>query len=88
MRRPGGIVPPGKAGLLMLAFALVPIVLKEAKPLVRAAGRGLRRLGEAVERVAESSQIDHQPAEASVAQEEAQPTPTPSKAKKRKAKDA
>ena len=45
--------------MLMLAFALVPVLLKEAKPLVRAAGRGLRKLGDMVERIADSSQIDH-----------------------------
>lgn len=54
----------------MLAFALVPIVLKEAKPLVRAAGRGLRHLGDAIMRIADTSQIDAQPADADSATEE------------------
>lgn len=82
MKRPGGIVPPGKAGLLMLAAALVPIVVKEAKPLVRAAGRGLRHLGDAIMRIADSSQIDAETVAAPDAPEEVEPA-KPSKAKKK-----
>lgn len=58
MRRTPGIIPPGKAGLFMLAAVLVPVVIKHAKPLVKKVGEGLQWLGEAVERVADSSQID------------------------------
>ncbi len=84
MKRPGGIVPPGKAGLLMLAAALVPIVLKEAKPLVRAAGRGLRHLGDAIMRIADSSQIGAEPAEAQTVAEEVTDEPSNDKAKRGK----
>ncbi|MEQ1823366.1 MAG: hypothetical protein ABL949_12730 [Fimbriimonadaceae bacterium] len=51
MRRPTSI-PPGRAGLVVLAIAFAPLVLGAAKPLVRAAGRGLRKLGESVENMA------------------------------------
>ncbi|MEQ1933323.1 MAG: hypothetical protein ABL962_05520 [Fimbriimonadaceae bacterium] len=49
MRRPTSI-PPGKAGLVVLAFALAPVLISVAKPAIRAVGRGFRKFGEATER--------------------------------------
>ncbi len=83
MKRIPGIVSPGKAGLIMLVAALVPVAAKQAKPLVRAVGRGIKRVGEAIERIVDSSQIDAEPEPQVV--NEPTPEPTPSeKAKKAK----
>jgi hypothetical protein len=62
MRRTG-VIPPGKAGLVMLAVAFVPVAIKACKPLVRAIGRGLKKAGEAAERVVDNSQIAAEKAE-------------------------
>jgi hypothetical protein len=62
----------------MLAFALVPVILNEAKPLARALGKGLRKLGDAVERIADNSQIDAEPS--------SDDTPTEKRPKKKKKK--
>ncbi len=88
MKRIPGIVPPGKAGLIMLAAALVPVAAKQAKPLVRAVGRGIKKVGEAIERIADSSQIDAE-AEPQVVNEpvpEPEQPEKPKKAKKSKPK--
>jgi Sec-independent protein translocase protein TatA len=52
--RPGRTaIPPGKAGLVVLAAALVPIALKKMKPLTRAVGKGMSRFGEMLLKSAE-----------------------------------
>lgn len=82
MRRPG-VIPPGKAGLFLLAAALVPVALKEAKPLVRAVGRGFRRLGVMFDKMADEP-LAEPVAEPPTAEEEvAEPKP-----KKRKKKSS
>lgn len=90
MRRTPGIVPPGKAGLIMLAAALIPVAAKQAKPLVRAVGRGIRKVGEAIERIVDSSQIDAEPEPQVVNESAPEPEPAekPKKAKKAKSKKA
>lgn len=88
MRRTPGIVPPGKAGLIMLAAALVPVAAKQAKPLVRAVGRGIRKVGEAIERIVDSSQIDAEPEPQVVNEPAPEPAEKPKKAKKSKSKKA
>lgn len=60
MRRTGGLIPPGKAGLVMLAVAFAPLALAACKPLARGLGKFLKKAGEMAERVADSSQIDAQ----------------------------
>lgn len=50
MRRPTSI-PPGKAGLIVLAIAFAPLALATAKPAMRAIGRGIKKFGEATERM-------------------------------------
>lgn len=73
MRRTGGIIPPGKAGLIMLAAALVPVVVAAIKPHAK---KLFKTAGDAAERVMDSSEI----AEEEVQAEE----PEPKKAKKGK----
>ena len=43
------MIPPGRAGLIVLAFAMVPIVVKEFKPIVRWVGKRMRKFGETIE---------------------------------------
>lgn len=82
MRRPG-VIPPGRAGLFLLAAALVPVALKEAKPLVRAVGRGFRRLGDMFDKMADEP-LAEPVAEPTTAEDEvAEPKP-----KKRKKKSS
>ena len=50
MRR--GAIPPGKAGLVVLAAAAIPVVIGAAKPLARAVGRGLSKIGEKLQEAA------------------------------------
>jgi hypothetical protein len=45
-----GLIPPGKAGLVVLAAALLPVALKRARPLVKKVGSGLMRVGEMLQR--------------------------------------
>ena len=87
MRRPG-VIPPGKAGIFLLAAALVPLALKEAKPLVRAMGRGLKNLGDKVDKWATSSEAEVA-AEPTVEESAAEPSAAkPKKASGKKKKDA
>jgi hypothetical protein len=53
MRRGGGVVPPGAAGLVVLAVAAVPIVVKHFRPIIRRVGKGLVRAGERVQKMAD-----------------------------------
>lgn len=73
MRRSPGVIPPGKAAIFVLAAALVPVVLKEAKPLVRAVGRGLRKLGDMVDKLVTTSESE----ESSAATSSSTPSPEP-----------
>jgi len=50
MRR--GAIPPGKAGLVVLAAAAIPVVIGAAKPLARAVGRGLTKIGDKLQEAA------------------------------------
>lgn len=50
------VIPPGKAGLIVLAAAVVPIVLKKMKPVTRAVGKGLANMGEMLVKSAEEPQ--------------------------------
>jgi len=43
-----GPIPPGKAGLIMLAAAAIPVAIAAFKPLARALGKGLVSAGEAL----------------------------------------
>lgn len=46
---------PGRAGLIVLAAAAVPIVISAAKPLAKAIGRGLSKIGEKLQAAAEEA---------------------------------
>lgn len=50
MRR--GAIPPGKAGLVVLAAAAIPVVIGAAKPFARAIGRGLTKIGDKLQEAA------------------------------------
>lgn len=51
--RVGGVIPPGRAGVIMLAVAFAPLVLRKLKPVTRAVGEGLVKAGETLRRIAE-----------------------------------
>lgn len=53
MRRGGGVIPPGRAGLIVLAVAMVPIVVKKFKPIVRWTGKKLTEAGQRVTKMAD-----------------------------------
>lgn len=46
-------IPPGRGGLIILAAACVPIVIKKFKPIVRFVGKKLTEVGDKVQRIAE-----------------------------------
>lgn len=48
-----GPIVPGKAGLIMLAAAAVPILVTAFKPLAKAVGKGLIAAGEALKQAAD-----------------------------------
>ncbi|MCB8933544.1 MAG: hypothetical protein M9921_14820 [Fimbriimonadaceae bacterium] len=85
MRR--GVIPPGKAGLLVLAAAMVPIVLGKAKPWAKKFGQGLVKLGEKLQEGAEEAAAEVQP-EAAAPKAEAKPTPPKPAAAKATARPA
>ncbi len=68
-------IPPGKAGLVVLAVATLPILLKKCKPLVKVVGSGLTKFGEAMTKAAEEP-MDPVKTEAKVA-DEVKPKPKP-----------
>lgn len=73
----------------MLAAAFVPVAIKAAKPLVRAIGRGLKKAGEAAERVMDNSQIAADKAEpVATAVTEEPKSEEPKKAPKKSARKA
>ena len=41
-------IPAGKAGLLLLAVAVVPIIWKKVRPVVNRVGEGVSKAGEAL----------------------------------------
>jgi hypothetical protein len=45
-------IPSGGAGLLLLALAFAPVVIKKCKPAVKAVGEALVKAGTAVQKVA------------------------------------
>ena len=45
-------IPSGGAGLLLLAVAAAPILIKKCKPVVKAAGEALIKAGNAVQKAA------------------------------------
>ena len=47
------VIPPGRAGLIVLAVAAVPIVIKKFKPVVRWTGRKLSEAGARVTKMAD-----------------------------------
>ncbi|HMS54800.1 MAG TPA: hypothetical protein PKA27_05325 [Fimbriimonadaceae bacterium] len=47
------VIPPGKAGLVVLAAALTPIVLRKMRPVTRAVGKGLAKVGDMLIKTAE-----------------------------------
>lgn len=83
MRRPTSI-PPGKAGLIVLAVAFAPLVLGAAKPAMRAVGRGIRKFGEATERLFGAEPTVNKPPEPTE-KSEAPTAPKVSKSSKKKA---
>lgn len=48
-----GSYPPGRAGLIIAAAALVPVVLRKAKPITRAVGNSLIWAGKVINELAE-----------------------------------
>ena len=46
-------IPSGGAGLLLIAIALAPAVIKKCKPAVKAVGEALVKAGTAVQKSAE-----------------------------------
>ncbi len=46
--------PTGGAGLLLVAIAFAPVVIKKCKPAVKAVGEALVKAGTAVQKVADS----------------------------------
>jgi|SRR5947209_15714739 len=47
------VIPPGRAGLIVLAVAAVPIVVKKFKPVVRWTGKKLSEAGARVTKMAD-----------------------------------
>ncbi len=54
MGRPG-MIPPGRAGLIMLAASLIPLGVVRYRPVVRTVGRRLQRWGRTLERMAQEA---------------------------------
>lgn len=81
------VIPPGKAGAIILAAALAPVVLRKLKPLARAIGKGFSKVGESVIRMAEephdevktekAAEPEKKPAAAKASTTEANPKPKP-----------
>jgi hypothetical protein len=45
-------IPSGGAGLVLLAVALTPVVLKKCKPAIKVVGESLERFGQTVQKAA------------------------------------
>lgn len=70
MRVGRSVIPPGKAGVVILAAALVPVVLRKLKPVAKAVGQGISKVGETMVKLAEephdpvkTEKVDVAPAE-------------------------
>ena len=50
-----GVVPPGKAGLLIVAAVIVPAAAKKLKPLAKWTGKSLVKVGEFVQKLADEA---------------------------------
>ena len=48
-------IPTGGAGLLLVALAVAPIVIKKCKPAIRTIGESISKAGDAVQRFAAPS---------------------------------
>jgi len=66
------VIPPGRAGLIVLAVAAVPIVVKKFKPIVRWTGKKLSDAGARVTKMAE--EVERYDAEKTASTSNAQPT--------------
>jgi hypothetical protein len=49
---PRGVIPPGKAGLVILAAAVVPVVVKNFRPFAKTVGQGFVAMGEKIKEAA------------------------------------
>jgi len=47
-------IPTGGAGLLLIAIAVAPLVIKKCKPAVKAVGEALVKAGNAVQKAADA----------------------------------
>jgi hypothetical protein len=47
------VVPPGKAGILIIAATVAPIFIRKLRPAVKLAGQGLVKAGEFVQKMAD-----------------------------------
>ena len=54
------VIPPGRAGLIVLAAALVPVAVKKFRPMVRAVGNGLVNAGKTFQKIADDAERDAQ----------------------------
>jgi hypothetical protein len=62
--RPRPIIPPGRAGLLVLAAATVPIVISRCKPLAKRVGEKMVEWGEKLQKEARKPDPQPEPAKA------------------------
>ena len=46
-------IPPGPAGLFVIALACAPLVIKKFKPAIKLAGETLVKVGHAIQKTAE-----------------------------------
>lgn len=75
MRIPNrGVIPPGKFGLIVLAAAVAPIVLKKCKPAGRAVAKGLGKFADKLRELSEEDPVEARAEETGVA---GPPTPEP-----------
>jgi Sec-independent protein translocase protein TatA len=77
MRRSGGVIPPGRAGLIVLAVAMVPIAIKKFPKAVRWFGKQLENAGARVQStVDEVDRYERERQERQQSQETADPRST------------
>lgn len=71
------IIPPGKAGLVVLAAALAPVVLRKFKPFAAAVGKGLSKMGDQMVKMAEAPHDPVKTEKAEAPKEASAPRPKP-----------
>jgi Sec-independent protein translocase protein TatA len=54
------VIPPGRAGLIVIAAALVPVAVKKFRPMVRAVGNGLINAGKTFQKLADDAEREAQ----------------------------